>query len=191
HEDELVRGVLLKAPWTFYSVNFVAPALPPPDFENRLMPGHRRLRPLFQQLHDAWRAEAAPVRELRVQSLLLQILSELTTLPERSGRLDPVTRLWWEIETECRRDLSRPFSLHSLSQMTRRSPATIARSCQEAVGVPPMKRLKHVRLSLARGLVLQSELTISEIAARVGYARIHELSRDYHRHFGHAPSADR
>src|SRR3954463_7172435 len=45
HEDELVRGTVLE-PWTFYTVNFIAPGLPPPDFSERLFrpPGPATLR---------------------------------------------------------------------------------------------------------------------------------------------------
>src|SRR6185295_17202863 len=33
HEVEQVRGRVLTAPWLYYTVNFVAPSLPPPNFE--------------------------------------------------------------------------------------------------------------------------------------------------------------
>src|SRR5690242_1297274 len=34
HEDEHQRGAVIEAPWIFYSVNFIAPTLPPPAFES-------------------------------------------------------------------------------------------------------------------------------------------------------------
>ena len=60
-----------------------------------------------------------------------------------------------------------------------------------AVGLPPMKRLKQIRLSLARGLVHYSDLNMTEIALRVGYGRVHEFSRDYRLAHGRPPTADR
>ncbi len=90
HEAERLQGRVVKAPWVFYSINFIAPLLPPPRFEHRFF---------------------------RVPS--------------------------WDI------------------------------------------------LSMARGLVQMSRLTFSEIAERVGYGRVHELSRDYHKQFGVTPTADR
>jgi AraC family transcriptional regulator len=65
------------------------------------------------------------------------------------------------------------------------------RACRLAVGVSPMKRVKEIRLSYARGLVLYSQLPMTEIAMRVGYSRVQELSRDYHRRYGLTPSEDR
>ena len=54
-----------------------------------------------------------------------------------------------------------------------------------------MHRVKQIRLSMGRGLVLHSELRFSEIAAGIGYPRVQEFSRDYHRQFGVTPSANR
>ena len=61
----------------------------------------------------------------------------------------------------------------------------------ESVGVSPLRRLNQLRLSMAHGLVILSNLSISEIADRVGYPRVHELSRDYHKHFGATPTEHR
>jgi len=36
HEDEWVQGEVLETPWEFYSINFIAPTLPPPPFDARL-----------------------------------------------------------------------------------------------------------------------------------------------------------
>jgi transcriptional regulator GlxA family with amidase domain len=54
-----------------------------------------------------------------------------------------------------------------------------------------MKRVKELRMSYARGLVLYSQMSMTEIALRVGYGRVQELSRDYHRRFGRTPREDR
>jgi len=40
-------------------------------------------------------------------------------------------------------------------------------------------------------LVQPSDFPIAEVASRVGYERVHELSRDYRKHFGIAPTFDR
>ena len=49
----------------------------------------------------------------------------------------------------------------------------------------------EIRLGYARGLVQHSDLPMTEIAFRVGYARSQEFSRDYHKHFGLTPREDR
>jgi AraC-like DNA-binding protein len=194
HEDELVRGTVLEGPWDWYTVNFIAPTFPPPSFESRMFfpRGDAVLAP-FKAMLAAWEDQAlAPyLRLFQVHANLLRILAALTTPAQHPARMDPRARLWWTIETELRNDLQQRIDLARMSQVSGRSQATIARSCMFAVGIPPLKRIKQVRMSLAQGLVLRSSLSISDIADRVGYARIHEFSRDYRKYFGVPPTRTR
>ncbi|HEX7009215.1 MAG TPA: AraC family transcriptional regulator, partial [Phycisphaeraceae bacterium] len=193
HEDETVRGVVHEAPWRYYTLNFIAPALSPPPFEARVRRVGQRVFRRFEALLRAWRDEAAPraVREMRVQSALLALLADLAAPVGEPYSMAPSARLWWELETRLRQDLSRRIDLAWMAAVTGKSQATIARSCRAAVGLPPLKRVKQIRMSLARGLVERSDLRIKEIADRVGYRRVQEFSRDYRKHFGHPPTAQR
>lgn len=193
HEDELVRGVVHQWPWRFYTLNFIAPALEPPPYEQRVRQGNHQVLRQFQALLDAWREVGmAPLRrELRVQSALADLLAILWQPGVAPYKTDESARLWWDLETRLRQNLSRPASLADMQRLTGRSQATIARACLRAVGAPPLRRMKQVRMSFARGLVRNSDLRIKEIAARCGYGRIHEFSRDYRRHFGVPPTHDR
>ena len=38
HDNEAVTGRIVRAPWVFYTVNFLAPRLPPPPCEDRVWP---------------------------------------------------------------------------------------------------------------------------------------------------------
>lgn len=196
HEDELVRIHVLDAPWSFFTLNFIAPSLSPPPFEHRVRRVPARIRRLFEQLLLAWRnTTVSPAeRELRVHARLGDLLAALMSNqagPAARFTTDPSAELWWNLESRLRQDLSKPITLDMMAQLTGRSPATIARSCRAAVGVSPVHRIKQVRMSLARGLVQRSDLWFKEIAARVGFARIHEFSRDYRRWFGRSPREDR
>ena len=197
HEDELVWTHVREAPWSFYTVNFLAPTLPPPAFDQRVHKVGAPLRRCFETLHGAWHDKQAPhhVRELRVHAamhgLLAQVLGSLGTHTAEPFAMDESARLWWQIEQQLRRDLSIQITLSTLAKMSGRSAATIARACHAAVGQPPMRRVKQIRLGLAQGLVRRSDLTMAEIAARIGYPRPHEFSRDYRKHFGVSPRRDR
>lgn len=193
HEDELVRGHALESPWRFYTLNFIAPSLAPPPFEQRVRSVDAAMMRRFARLLSVWRDVQQPpaVREMRVQAQLLDILSNLHTPGGQAFVTDPSADLWWNMETQLRRDLARPIDLSMMSDLSGKSIATIARSCQSAVNLPPMKRIKQIRMSLARGLVRQSNLSVTEIAGRVGYGRVHEFSRDYRKHHGSTPTEDR
>ncbi len=193
HENEMVDVEVIDAPWRFFSMNFIAPSLTPPPFEERVRKVGPAVADRFQYLVDAWRdGDAHPsVRELRVQAAVLLLLAEVWTIPGVAFSTDPVAQLWWELEIQVREDLSQPWDVSRLVEISGRSPATINRACHAALSIAPMKRIKSIRMSLARGLVRQSQLNISEIADRVGYPRVHEFSRDYRKRFNTTPSDDR
>jgi AraC-like DNA-binding protein len=192
HEDELVRGEVLE-PWEFYTVNFIAPGLPPPDFAERLFnPPWPEAQRRCERMLAAWSdgALAPAVRAMTVHAELHGLLAILS--PNREPvRIDERARLWWWLETRVREQLAERLDLAALARIAGVSPATIDRTCRHAVGMSPMRRLKRLRLSLAQGLLKRADLSIGEIAARVGYGRIHEFSRDYRKHFGATPSAHR
>lgn len=191
HEDEWVEGRVLRFPWIYFSVNFSAPTLAPPDFGARLQTGRHDLADKFAALHTAWREPTSTARDFACQARLLDLLAALQG--DTTARPAAATggRLWWEVETWCRRHISRPLTLTELCTQFHRSPNTLTRACLEAVGQTPMRRLKQIRHSLARGLVHYSDLNMTEIAQRIGYARVHEFSRDYRKAHGRPPTADR
>ena len=189
HEDEFVRGEAIAVPWRFYSVNFVAPLLAPPPYEGRLITDAEALRTHFEALLAAWEA-CSSRRPWMVHAALNTILAALLPTLEFAGGEEASQQLWWSLEMRLRTQLEHPIDLALMERLAHASPSTIARACQAAVGQSPMKRVKRIRLSLARGLVQRSNLTMTAIAHRVGYPRVHEFSRDYKLHFGHAPSQE-
>lgn len=191
HEDEWVEGRVLRAPWIYYSVNFAAPTLSPPDFDQRLTTGRAGLSKTFAALHAAWRSNPALQRDCLCQSHLLALIAGIDAHRGNRPPATPAGKLWWEVESWARQHIDRALTLDELCAHSGRSANTLARACREAVGLAPMKRLKQIRLSLARGLVRHSDLNMTEIAQRIGYGRVHEFSRDYRKAHGAPPTADR
>ena len=193
HENELVQAQVLDPPWVFYTVSFEAPILGPPPFDQRVKPvGNTAVR-CFQRLLEAWRDTSAEpaARHMRIHARLLDLLVQLLPRRGQPFRMDPAAQLWWDLEAQIRTDLARPISLGTIQKLTSRSLRSIIRSCHRATGMAPMKRVKLLRMSLARALVLHSDLPFSQIASRVAYTRVQEFSRDYHRYFGLTPTQDR
>jgi AraC-like DNA-binding protein len=194
YESEQPRIVVREAPWRFYTIHFMAPSLPPPNSARRCIRLPRiELLKQFETLLAEWRDTSVShlVRTMRVQGTLLHILSGLVTPAQQDIRFDRETALWWKVESALRKDLRRELDIETLCELGRCSRSTLTRSCLRAVGVSPLRRVRHLRLNMAHGFVILSNLTISEIADRVGYARVHELSRDYHKKFGATPTQHR
>jgi AraC-like DNA-binding protein len=193
HQDEEVRVRVTKAPWSFFTVNFIATLFPPPPFDQRVRQSSAGTRRLFENLLESWRDRAAQplIRHLQVKARLLDLLAD--ALPAESAHLylDPVAQVWWDLEARIRERLQEPVELSDLCRLSGRSARTLYRACHRATGLAPLKRIKKIRLSMARGLLLHSELNISEVAYRVGYDRVQELCRDYRRYIGRTPTEDR
>ena len=59
---------------------------------------------------------------------------------------------------------------------------------KKAFGCAPREMALRLRMQFAKNLLLESGLSIKEIAARAGYARQHEFARTFHKYVGLAPS---
>jgi AraC-like DNA-binding protein len=55
-------------------------------------------------------------------------------------------------------------------------------------GMSPRAMLQHLRMEHAKSLLLETSLSIKEIAARVGYLQQHDFNRMFNRYAGIAPS---
>ncbi len=193
HENELTEGEIAEAPFSFFTVNFKASVLPPPLPEQRVRKTGKAALRCMEDLLETWRSTKLPptLRHLRLHALLLELVLELLSEPALAHRVDRPTLIWWTIENRVRLDLGRPYDMETIARMAGCSRRTVVRACHRALGMPPMKRIKQLRLSYARSLVQHSTLRISEIAQRVGYERVHELSRDYRQHFEVTATGDR
>ena len=193
HENEPVRGTILRAPWRFITINFLAPTLQPPPDERRVIHADATIISLGIQLLKFWRdARQTPAsRQLNCHLILLKLLMKLMPSAGHSIPLEASANAWWRIENRLRLQLDVPHTLASIQKLSGSSLRTVSRVCQAATGLPPMKRLKELRLGYARGLIQHTNLPITEIALRIGYSRSQELSRDYRLRFHITPRDDR
>lgn len=192
YENEFVRGIVLSGPWVFYSVNFYAPDLAPPPLEQRHRPQCSDLGPAFKRLHAQWQAPAESARRsFLVHAALLEILAELGPWPAASIPSNARRELWWAVEAEYRRNPRHRVDLPGLAQAHGVSVATLLRACHLAVGTSPKRRLTEICLNRGRRLLQHTDHSVTHVAELLGYSRMHEFSRDYHRWFGRTPTEER
>ena len=125
HENESVRGRILKTPWIYYTVNFTAVRLPPPPFDQRVWVAGAAMEHRFQALLDAWQDTQSPpiARHLRVCSRLLELLLDTMPAVDPTHGMDVSTHLWWELEARLREDLGREIDLKLLQSLSGPKPA--------------------------------------------------------------------
>ncbi|BCJ32137.1 AraC family transcriptional regulator [Actinocatenispora sera] len=84
-------------------------------------------------------------------------------------------------------DPARPWRIEQLAALAGLSRATLVRRFARSVGQPPMSYLTRWRMTLAARLLRDTELPLSVVAARVGYASPFAFSHVFKRRLGLAP----
>ncbi len=178
-------------PVDFYSLALQAPALAPLPLERRVFRGGERTGRLFVALHASYAQPESDPARVRFFGQLYQLLDRLGLRQPAAGGADRGTEgaEWGRLELALRRENRFRATLDELCARANCSRATLVRRCRQATGRSPQARLRELRLAEAQGLLRYSPLSLAEIAARLGFSRPHEFSREFGRHCGRPPSA--
>lgn len=80
------------------------------------------------------------------------------------------------------------WTLSVLGERVGMSRATLVRRFQEIVGMPPMTYINDWRIMKAHKLVVNSSLSIEQIAERTGFASARTLNKSFQRHYDATPT---
>ena len=85
-------------------------------------------------------------------------------------------------------DLTRPWTVPELAREANLSRSAFFDRFSRTVGLPPMEYLLAWRMAVAKDLLRGHDLSISEVADRVGYGSASTFSNAFGRYVGSAPS---
>jgi AraC-like DNA-binding protein len=85
-------------------------------------------------------------------------------------------------------DISRAWSVAQLAKIAALSRSTFFERFTRTVGVSPMEYLLAWRMEIAKELLRDNELAVSQVAERVGYGSTSTFSVAFSRHVGQSPS---
>ena len=193
HEAEPVEGEILQAPWRFITISFTAPGLSPPSDDRRVLRSGPRTIPLAREVLEIWRNRQRPglERSLLCTARLVDLLLDFAPLTEwpGSGALYPShgREQWWKAEKLLRLRLDESIDLAEIARLAGMSKRTTNRACKAATGMTPVQRLRELRMTHARGLLQHTDLPVTEVAFRIGYARVQEFSRDFKKRYSQTP----
>jgi len=189
HETEHVQWIGGRDEVVYYSVAFYARHLAPLPVDTRRLVAAPRLR---RALHELYRLSMEPLPRERQQfllySALLRIVAGVYGGTHRRGRVLYESEAWWAIEERVRAEKLYHISLDALAGLCRVSRSTLTRSCRRALDVSVQERIRAIRMEEARGMLLYSGRTVTELAEALGYGRMHEFSREFARYFGSPPT---
>jgi AraC-like DNA-binding protein len=179
---------------------------------------HRRLLVFGMHFDAGTRTEIPPRGPVRVQDLTL--LGALARRCDRSFRrggplgarhsllcleqllcvlhedamsetLGPVDAELDRIAQEMRQDPGRRWTVAELAAQAALSRAQFTRRFVAYAGLTPAHYLINVRLARAQELLTETQMSVTQIAAALGYVDVAYFSRQYKRHTGQPPSAAR
>jgi AraC-like DNA-binding protein len=84
--------------------------------------------------------------------------------------------------------VARSWTVAQLAKASGLSRSAFFERFMRTVGVPPMEYLLAWRMAVAKNLLRRDDLSIGEIAERVGYGSASTFSTAFSRHVGHSPS---
>ena len=85
-------------------------------------------------------------------------------------------------------NLDKDLSLESIARSASLSPYYFSRAFTRVVGMPPYRYLIHKRLQRSMELLRESEITVAEIAHKVGFGSHKHFSTTFRRSTGMSPS---
>ena len=86
---------------------------------------------------------------------------------------------------------SAPWTVETLARVAKMSRATFARRFTLYMGEPPLGYLTRWRMILAAKMLSEGDISVAEVAGKVGYDSEFAFSRAFKRHRGSAPTAFR
>lgn len=103
----------------------------------------------------------------------------------------PVDAALEEITRALRQDPGRRWTVAELAQRTALSRAQFTRRFIAHAGMSPMRYLIQARIERARQLLTETNMSVTQVAATLGYPDVAYFSRQYKRHTGRSPGRAR
>ena len=125
---------------------------------------------------------------IRPRSTLLATTPNME-MEAHSGGLAPVARR--RVCEYIDSHLEENIRLETLANTAKLSLSHFARAFRDTLGVPPHRYVLQQRIDRAREMLIRTEVPLSEIAVRTGFADQSHFARHFHRWVGIAPSAFR
>ncbi|GAA3412521.1 AraC family transcriptional regulator [Paenibacillus hodogayensis] len=98
-------------------------------------------------------------------------------------------RLMGEVQDYIAAHYREPIRIEELSQLVDRAPNYVTQSFKEVTGMTPISYLHQVRIHAARDLILNTRMTIGEVADYLGYSDQAHFNRMFKKIMGYPPSS--
>jgi len=151
-----------------------------------------QLGQLIQNIIDLETASCSPLQlSIELHSLAfrsLAVLAALAPLKPQGLALLSHSQLLVPVLMYIAQNLHRPISIDELAQQANLSRSRFFETFKHYLGISPLEYIRRQRLTQACRLLLQSDLSIKQIAAQLGYRNPFYFSRDFGKMIRMTPS---
>lgn len=142
---------------------------------------------LFHKLHNCW-MEQKPGYRMKVLALLFDILSHISaSCPEGAESPGEYHRLQDAVRYIYDNCFLREITVEDLSRHCNYSPAYLRKLFVHYFQMPPTKYIRHIKLELAKNMLVLSHKPISQVAREAGYKDIAHFDRVFKKETGVTP----
>ncbi|MEM7333534.1 MAG: AraC family transcriptional regulator [Chloroflexota bacterium] len=174
HFDEHVSQATLIDPAAKFSL----------ELTDQLIDPFLRLFDTLEQPRDAAILGNAIIDEIYYRLLSGERGNELRALLQQKGKIKRIAKAIDYIHD----NMDESVSVEKLASVVHMSRTAFYTNFKEVMQLSPLQYAKSVKLLEAQKLI-QSGKRVTETSHMVGYNNLAQFSREYKRHFGHAPSA--
>lgn len=121
---------------------------------------------------------------LLVEQMLLQLWDEAGREP-----LSPLDTRLQELVEAVRREPGRAWTIEEMARRTHLSPSQMARRVRALTSRSPSRLVIEARLNRARQLLLETDMTLAQIAHALGYRDAFYFSRQWKQFHGSSPGS--
>ena len=125
----------------------------------------------------------------RLRSVLQEALDVSPPAGAGLGSAGPSSERVDRVRRYLEAHLSDPLDLAALSRTFSISPYHLSRVFRDRVGVPPHRYLTNLRVARAKELLATSTMSVTQVAARVGFGSLSHFTATFRRVVGLTPTA--
>lgn len=160
------------------------------SFETRIYDS--RARDLMEELHAAYLTpKANPFRTLFIRSVVLEILALLckrhASAAQQSERMERRAAYVKQAIAYIRASYSKSFSLEDVASFVGINKCYLSREFHKYTGYPFAAYVNRTRCKMAKQLLLDERLSISEVGSRCGFENRSYFAKSFRRYVGMLP----
>jgi AraC-like DNA-binding protein len=145
---------------------------------------------MLQAVHREVSTHLRPSADL-VRNHLHNFLIDLARSSHTSDTSPGIPAEYLSVRRHIERQYATSLTLRELAARVGRSVPRFAARYRELFGVSPIEHALHLRMQEARFLLRDRNLTVAQIADRLGYCNVQHFSRQFRNRFGISPSQTR